>query len=673
MVTQFKTNLMERLKTTPDGLEAYEWLNQALKSHLENHPNTELDPELRRRVTLNLENAIKNRAYLGEFAVTAANFPQWHGQLRDLLARKPILFDSQVDPQQPQRITTLFKVIDSGHMVPDLALQFIPTSPLNGRISWHFAGLLAPGPIEAERYQRQERTRLPWRALALPLTEKFDAFIFASDELAPFSERLVARIEKLPATGEIAITGLPRSGKLRLLLIQREEPRYTGEIKTRFNTMPVLLDTHAVTKPTTPSPAGWELLCEPRSLDTTSWEICQTANPGTPWPTTLHLILMDDKRNVCAATNIGNSASRNSGNSLISTIIHQHQLAAPPDPSHPTSSVFAKTRYVKKKQPPSISISGAPTQFALARCTHSINMPRNIEATPRLTVQEAPPPPRSTTVAGTFQALRFWHIGQIPNHRYESPLLFNNPARAVWYENDEIFVMNPDHSGPPVTIKLPAPPSSALETVSKAGSCLLLKFMVKNPPHAPESNSSIVYSIDLDAASPVAIPHECKESVTLHSLESLGIPDTTAIARETGSLYGLFLKDGRVIKAEPQPDASKNPSRFSPQLAINATSFACYDHEVNRYQIWDWTAGTLKSLHTTEAPSSSLKPPQQELMQISGEGLISDASTQPVESWQSPLQLSKVQMIDNERALGYTTSPEGVGSTLILLRKTRPK
>ena len=81
---------------------------------------------------------------------------------------------------------------------------------------------------------------------------------------------MAARIEKLPATGEIALTGLPTTGRLRLLLIQRDAPQSTAESTTLgFNTLPVLMDTSRPPGPSSVHPQGWQLLCEPCALTTT--------------------------------------------------------------------------------------------------------------------------------------------------------------------------------------------------------------------------------------------------------------------------------------------------------------------------------------------------------------------------------------------------------------------
>jgi hypothetical protein len=672
----FHTLLADHLKELPDGPQSYGWLAATLEAQMEQSGPAAPPAELARRVTLALESAAagnpspwqESNSPLWKVARAAAGDPRWHDLLRRLFARQPGIEPPSGPPSPRQSVSVLMRVLGSGSVIPDVALLFSAKAPGQGTLTWNFQGLMAPPQgQDRERSNRQEKVRLPWRTLATPLAGKFDALVLVGDEENQIGERMAARIEKLPATGEIALTALPTTGRLRLLLIQRDAPQFTAEsTPLGFNTLPVLMDTSRPPGPSSVHPQGWQLLCEPCALTTTQWQINREHASAPPWPAGLALLLLDDSNQVCAIADLRQEWAQRNPESTESSFatIAQHQFS--PEP-------------LSRGTQTGLRIMGPPRRLALASSTRPstwVNAATVSHPLPRFIVQESPVTLASATV-GRFEILRFWNLPSTDgsgSNLDNCPFIRPSPLEAAWYAEGNLTVLDLEKDSSPRTLKIDVPPNALLQSIFWTGPKMHLLFNLR-----PDGNTTppvtLLLSLEADSTTPAVVLHDFKKAMFFQSLEGFDIPGAWKIESKNG-FYGILHAGGRLLKLNPGPEEPDAPGPIirglgSPQQALSATSFACYPGTDRLFPVLDWTDGTLSLRFDANIPPRLPRDPKGSSLSISHEGLLVDVYVDPAEKWQSPLNLNGIQSIGYERAIGFMQRKDGAGYSVVLLKKIR--
>jgi hypothetical protein len=124
---------------------------------------------------------------------------------------------------------------------------------------------------------------------------------------------------------------------------------------------------------------------------------------------------------------------------------------------------------------------------------------------------------------------------------------------------------------------------------------------------------------------------------------------------------------------ETAPETQKQRARLVPQRFLTATSVACFPEKDQQIPVLDWTDGTLRLRIVTQTPAVIPQSPGRSSLRLSHENILADHSVDPPENWQSPLRLSTIQSIGNDRAIGLATASDGTGRTIILLGRVPAK
>ncbi len=670
----FHTLLADHLKELRDGPQSYGWLAATLEAQMEQSGLEDPPAELDRRVTLALESAAagtpspweQQDSPFWEVAYAAAGDPRWHDLLRRLFASQPKIQISTGQPNPMQSVSVLMSVLDSRRVIPELELSFSPAGSGQGTMKWRFAGLMPPPPNETERIYKQPKVRLPWLTLAAPLAGKFDALVLAADDNPHLGESVVARIGQLPGSGEISLTGLPQSGQLRLRLIRREAPQITAETESLVcNTYPILLDTAQLPGPQTAHPPAWRLLCEPCPLnEADQWQVTSTM-PGAAG---VALLLLDDSHQVCAMADFaGKERERKSGGAVVpSGRISRNSFASEAVPSGTRTG---------------LRVTGTPHRLALGVSTLPPAAGGNESGTPlplpRFTVQECPaatPPVALPVSAGRFEIMRSWHLPISP--RYMGSPHENNPSispslrLAAWYDGEALTLIDLEkEEAAPRTLKLEIPPGAALQGIHWTGAKVHLHFNAR--AGGEETVTSLLFSFDPDREPPPVTPHHFGTDVAIRRIGSPGIPDVLGI-QTRGIFYGILNAEGRILTLEPAADGKNRPLPGFPPYTISPTRIGFRTENEGPYPVLDWTDGTLRlqkvgKVGTPHPPGNGVST-----LQIAGEGIFADLSTNPPGYWRSPLRLNSVQSAGGGLAIGLTSGPGGSRS-IVLMRKVPAK
>ncbi|MES2707183.1 MAG: hypothetical protein V4726_11340 [Verrucomicrobiota bacterium] len=691
LAARLQTILMDLLKKPPQryGLQPNELLAAAVDAQFEKSAPAELPEELVRRVTEALEAGTrkspagdKNEEQdqdrnqrpvrlqeqdLLSLAYATAGDPRWHGLLRQLLASRTRTEYSGDRAPSWHTLSILLGVMDSGHAIPEIKLGFSPERPGKGKLTWTFEGLMPPPVPEKWRPGGQDKIRLPWRTLAAALAGQFDALVLTVDDDPKGGERLAARIEQLPASGEISLTGLPETGQIRLMLIRRKAPWITAETEPlTCNTMAVILDTASPPGPQTAHPADWRLLCEPCGLSNADeWQIV-SSRQASDWPDGIALLLLDDTNQLCATADL---QRRDSGNADISAVrIARSQFGGEP---------------VRSGSRTSLRLSGVPCRLALGI---SIRPPARgsdglLSSTgsplplPRFTVQKYPQAADTVPVTGHMEIIRTWHLPFTPRPEsyplQTNPSIMRSPLRAVWYDGGELFLIDLEkEKAVSRTLKLKIPPGAVPAGIHWTGSRMHLLFQTR-PADGAANGLSILYSFDPDTEAPPAKPYDFGKVVEFQSLEPYGIPGVFGIQTD-GRLCGILTADGHVLTLNPSssPEGADRPAPGSPRYAISPTRVGCFTEKEGEYPVLDWTDGTLRFFMAPER-EPILPQHRQGIPLLHGEAnLLEDSSINPRTYWRSPLKfLNGIEFIGGDQFTGLISDAYGSGRGIVLMRK----
>lgn len=650
------------------------------------------EAELERKRNRYLDFTLINLAW------TTAGDVRWHDALRKLLADRPDGLDDRANRDgfpSWQALELLLGVMDSGRVIPDLDLEFSPGSEGQGTLSWRFDGLMPPPLTDQERMNGRPKIPLPWPTLAASLAGKFDALVMVADDNPTNGERLAARIENLPAEGEMALTGLPSVGRLRLLLIRREAPQITAETDAVVcNTLPVLLDSAKPPGPQTRHPADWRLLSEPSPLgDAEQWQVLNSS-PTAAWPQGVALLMLDDAGEVCAIADLGIAAQRRSigypGNPTAS--IGRHQFNAAP---------------IRSGDRTALRVTGTPVRLGLGVSTRPSVMSGEDPADPsrrlpRLTVHRDFPPPvaaanaggsaggaAAMAAAGRMEIVRTWHLPATPRpegySRADNPVILRNPSRAVWYDDGELVLIDLEKPEPVSrSVKLDVPPRALLSGLQWTGTrvCLLFQSLPENSSGAGRGKS-LLFSIDPNAESPPAKPVELPAGLELVGFESIGIPGVMSL-RLNGSLHGILTVEGQLLTLPtptqaPTPSPNEGPAApppvaGNPQYAVSPTRIALYSEKDGEFPVVDWSDGTLRVLTLTERePVLQPQPRSGESiteLQSQDRWLVHFSAESP-RYWHSPLSFQQgiESLGDGQHFLGRVLDNYSMMRDLVLLRQ----
>ena len=139
-----------------------------------------------------------------------------------------------------------------------------------------------------------------------------------------------------------------------------------------------------------------------------------------------------------------------------------------------------------------------------------------------------------------------------------------------------------------------------------------------------------------------------------------------------GILYGILNAEGRILTLEPSPDGKNRPLPGFPPYAISPTRIGFHTENEGPYPVLDWTDGTLRLQSVAKAGTPLPQGNRGSTLQIGGEGIFTDLSTDPPGYWRRPLRLNSVQSAGGDRAIGLTSGPGG-SSSIVLMRKVPAK
>ena len=286
---QLRGILAARVLKLPENPYSYQELAE-LTRHFIGEGKSNLPEALVARVTKELDaaaagplsGAMQANNRLLRLASAAAGDPRWHPSLRKILSAVPS--EDRLNIPDWQRLAMLMETLDSGRLVPSLNLVLHQEENHAAVLRWSFQGLLpSKAPVKEQPYQIRKIEILPWPSLAVDLGGKFDALFLVGD-LTGAGEKTVAKQEKLTASGQLSLAGLPMVGRLRVQLLQRESPHAINISPPQgFNFAPMVMDTGLLHAFIPLHPKGWTLLCEPAPLSgATLWQLEHSVSPDSP-------------------------------------------------------------------------------------------------------------------------------------------------------------------------------------------------------------------------------------------------------------------------------------------------------------------------------------------------------------------------------------------------------
>lgn len=657
--------LSERVLTKPEGADTYDDLEMVLKAYYDDPQAPTLPEEIAQRVTAALERAVAGQTpdawarhyFLFRVASYAVADERWQPVLRQLLERQgPELFKSR-EGAGWRNIAAILGVLKSASLVPDVRARLIPTAEGQGTLTWAFLGIRPPPPpANSQRVSQAEKNNLRgWPALAKKLAGKFDAIILVSEAengVAPTGETIVARVERFPANGEIPLTGLPRIGRLRILLFQREAPLAFTEVgPLGYNTLPLLFDTAQPPALRPHDPPGWQLLSEPRELTASaSWLI---DNATDRWPSGLALLLLDEDNEICAATELRPevSAANPELAGFAGVFVKQHQFTSP--------------RLNQKNQKTAVLRTvGPPRRLVLARSNQG-NEKEDEKSDwgllPRITVQEWPVEP-GPPLAGKFEIVRLWHL---PNQtgRAGAPALRLDPLQVAWYAEDRLHVLDLEKNAPPRELDLKLNPGFRFRSIFWHDARLHLHF--QDPR---DESTTLLLSLDTAQAEPVPDMYEFPgANINIQGPEAHNIPGVTLIYRKK-ELLGLLSPEGKYLQLAAALDPLA-ASPLYPQTLLTPTSLLCGSEGQQQFPILDWTDGTLRLVYANKIPENLPRNRDRSMLHSNQNGIVTDGSTQPPQTWLVPLQLTRLHAIDADRAVGMSIHRDGMSTSIVLMRR----
>lgn len=645
--------LVAYLEKMPDEPEAWLPLSHFLQMYLEESGLPETPPELIQRVTHILETAAAGKSpppstasrtwSIWPLAYAAAGDPRWHPVLRRLLMLTP---DPKDQSTEWQRLSTLMEVLESGRLIPDLALQFSPTEPGEGKLTWHFRGLLPPSRPQAER-RNFEPVLLPWPTLAAPLSRAFDALVFASGDRARTGEQLVIRLDSLPARGEISLTNLPSIGRLHFLLIRRDAPQYSAATSPLgYNSLPVLIDTSKPPKADTASPEGWQLLADPIPLgDTAQWYI-DTAGPDSmPWPKGMHLVLLDDANHVCASAPISEESRAITW-----------ETAGFPGVQLGMNRLAPRAAYSKAE--PRLQRTGPPRRLALAiSLAQRAGMSAENRPAASLTLREWPAPAAPST-QGCLETLGFWHLSWDGENRTYPPAIADDTSFAAWFTPGKLFLHDLLSQEPPREITLGLPRQTRLDTLFWESGRLVMGYVL---PDAKGSNRRYGFA-SVRPGNPVPVTFgELPSDIRLYPSYDSGIGIGPVFLDSQGYICGVLDPGGKFLPLPPAESGTPPREPLGSYQQLSATTYLCRQEKNGLYPVLDWTDGTLRISSVPKPPAPQIKRRQQ--WRTDGEGTTGELTGNPPKRWRHPLALNDFRPISEDLVVGV--GPEG---SLVLFR-----
>jgi hypothetical protein len=548
-------------------------------------------------------------------AVLTLPHPPWREKLRQLAARRN---QGDLFSTGWATLAEILQTFETGMTVPDLELRFMPTAEGSGRLQWTMQGILA-----SPRGELSSQHSLYREVPVGDLAGKFDAAILVEDETAGDS-RIAARIGTLPAAGEIALSGLPAAGRLKVRLSGREGTQPTGETRRiSFNTLPVILDTAQSSGWTGVLVPGWHLLSPPVPMaGSKSWDV-RTA--GDTLPPGLALLLLDEQGNHCSTGYLRSSSGRDVlPGTPPAGVIHQWQTNPFPEP--PAGSSNGR-----------IQMAGPATHLVLAIPAHS-----QPALMPRLTVQLWPEF-RKREITGQFEVLRQWAM---PFKLENPPLIRSAPLQAVFIHQNQLWILNLETSQPPRILDFPAENLHALQ-VFETGALLHVLFKARVEEGSGQPVSSLL-SFDPTQPGPLPARHLFSGRVSALGPSEVGIPGVV-LFHNNGQLDSLLTAENRMFRIGSLPSL---PARLDFIRAHSSTGLECQQSGKAGSSLLTWTNGTLELIHPMPASDGLLRTnPSEAAWYVGQDGVATQPTASPPQAWQLPCNLRQVRIISNGRAI----------------------
>jgi hypothetical protein len=544
----------------------------------------------------------------------AVLYPRWRDRVRAVLALR------QKDDRWRERaeiwgdLAGLLKTLENGLLIPDLKLSFEPGPPNEGILRWQFRGPVRSSPSgrDGESPWRQS-PETKWQALGNTLGEKFDAVILVED-LSGAGRRVAARVEKMPAAGEVKLTGLPDAGQLVIHLYGREAPHAAGETKPiGFTATPVLIDTATAAK-STMSPRGWRLLGEPASIgEVHSWHIRSSSGSLPP---SLHLLLLDDNGQVCAAgTELNQSARhhvRPEGDAG-GLVFRKAEMAA--GLSFSTGREFT------------ITAASAPKRLALALAPNALDEDAGPAA--RITVQELKEDATAPANPNRLEIERVWFA--TPGPGCTEPMLGGTPPFAAWLNGRRLVLVDVGKDSGPVVRELPVPENAMSRGMTWAGA--LLRFAFASPQGKPEEVPETII-IEINPADAAQQPKVIRLAGALEIAAGgyTAVPTAFTVLTEQGKFRGVITPEGKLL--EPNAD-----QMFGYWRPLSSGSIVCRPGPDGLFPVFDWTPGSLQLTFTKKTPPIDSSINSKPKWQLDGKGALLDTGAEPPRAFVPPLRM----------------------------------
>ncbi len=552
--------------------------------------------------------------------------PRWRQQVRVVLASRLAGGRWSESSGTWKRLALLMESLDSGLLVPDLHLTAEPVQQGEITLRWRFAGLALPPPGTGMEDPRPSSQPGSWQALARTLAEKFDA-VMVVENMSGAGRRVAARQERMTAEGEMKLTGLPAAGRIIVYLFGREAPHAAGgSTPLALNSAPILMDTAAAAPPKK-HPTGWQLLAEPAVAgNIRAWNVRSRSGP---FPRALHLLLLDEAGQVCAAAQVERLAMRSAAVSGA----EQGPTAVIP------RSALAASLTSLQRAAFSVTVAGPPRQFALALPVRDDAAAAEADAggdvpAGSMTVQEQEDG-FPTAAAERVEIERVWFA--VPDSYGASPMLSTNGTFAAWLHKNRLWLVDVSKDSGPFIKDLPVPETTAATGMEWAAARLRLTFDHRSDAQKPET---LLLEVDpVDTAKPVSVTRlpGWLRFVSPRYRMNPGV----SLLLEQEMFSGVITPEGSVLQVRAD---QKHP--FSHWLS--ATKVGGRQGTDRRHPVFDWSSGALELHFLDQLPPATPSEDQAPAWQVNGDTLLLVSGTQR-RSLPVPLQLGGVVPLGADR------------------------